>query len=193
MILHHYSMLIHLPPICRDGLSRGDIAHHDSRVLHQAVSLTTQADPDRLRCWGSAPSPQNAAVRYVCRLPDGDAALEPALDTWRRLGVRPAFLKACNPNGQAKWWYFYFGVIPPESFTVELRGRDGYVPVAGPDLARVAAEVGADRDKYDISSPPQAPFLIYCTLKDEADPPARCLLGETHPAERLLAALTPAG
>lgn len=48
--LFHYSPLIHLPPILAEGLYLGEIAHHDQTRALQAVSLTTQADPDRMYC-----------------------------------------------------------------------------------------------------------------------------------------------
>jgi hypothetical protein len=84
--LYHYSPLIHLPPILAEGLRLGEIAHHDLRRCDQAVSLTTQADPDRMWCWGvRGDLAFKAAVRYVCDIAGDDPLLRPAREVWREL------------------------------------------------------------------------------------------------------------
>lgn len=184
--LFHYSGVLHLPPICRDGLSRGEIARHDGKVDGTAVSLTTQTDPARLNCW-AGPQPTKTAVRYTCRIPDGDPKLESALETWRRVGVPAKYVREnLNPHGQAKWWFFYHGIIPPDRFTVELWGKAGYVPVSGPELGRVVAEVATVREKFDFVVPPEMPWALAAVLKDESDESPLWVLDETHPADRYL-------
>lgn len=186
-VLYHYSPLVHLPPIIRVGLAHGEIAHPNPMVRLTAVSLTTQYDPDRLNCWANAgPDPVKTAVWYVCRLPAGDTRLEPARAAWKRLGVSPRAVKGLDPYGQSKWWSFYHGAIPPAWFTVELRGRHGYVPVTGADLASAVAEVAVVRDRFEFVVPPEMPWGLAAVLKDESDQSPLWLLEEGYPADQLL-------
>jgi hypothetical protein len=186
--LYHYSPLLHLPPICCEGLCQGEIAMHTQTVLHTAVSLTTQTDPCRLACWGG-PQPTSTAIRYRCHIPDGDTKLEPARDTWKRLGVPAKYVReGLDPNGQSKWWYFYHGTIPTNRFSVELRGEAGYVLPSTPELTLVVAEVRAVRDKFHFVVPANKPWALNVVLKDKSDESPFWLLDETHPADRYLAA-----
>ncbi|WP_148087658.1 hypothetical protein [Gemmata obscuriglobus] len=163
-------------------MSKGEIATHDLKQTLTAVSLTTQTDPDTLLCW-STRLPVKTAVRYACRIPDGDVRLEPALAAWKRLGVPAKTIRnGLNPAGQAKWWSFFHGVIPPDCFTVELWGRAGYVPLTSPD--KVISEVAAARAKFVFSVPPDMPWALAAERRDEGDASADWLMSETHPADR---------
>ena len=68
-ILYHYSPLIHLPLILREGLTTGEIAQPTllDRKVAKAVSLTSQTDHERLFFWGGTTSLAfKTAVRFVC-------------------------------------------------------------------------------------------------------------------------------
>lgn len=159
----------------------------------QAVSLTTQTDPDRLLCWGNAEEHQKKAVRYVCEIAPGDPLLRPARAVWRELKVMRRFLRLLDPRGQSKWWYFYRGVIPPEKFRVQLRGRDGYVDVPDTEVSRISREVAEVRDKFEFIVPRGRPWELFATLKNPGDESPLWLAHETHPAERYLTASTRPG
>jgi hypothetical protein len=183
-VLYHYSPLMHLPGIMTGGLSRGDIAHPNPTVCRQAVSLTTQTDPDRLACWGNrTPLARKTAVRYVCRLDDGDPMLEPSRQTWKRLGVPPKFMSRLDPLGQSKWWSFYHGTIPPERYTVQLRSVGGYVEPTADQLAAVVRAVAMERDRYESVPHPVCPAVIYYAPKNP-DASDHWLLEELFPADR---------
>jgi len=188
--LYHYSPIAHLPPICREGLSKGDIAHPDLTHNKTAVSLTTQTDPVALACWAK-PQPRKTAVRYTCRIQDGDLRLLPAVLTWRKNKVSPkAIRRNLDPYGQARYWYFFHGVITPDMFTVELRGRCGYVPASGTDLAQVLEEVSAARDRIEFVRPPDRPWELIGKLKKgyEPTPENTWIFSEIYPADRFMAA-----
>jgi len=188
-VLFHYSPLFHLPPILHEGLSQGEIAQPDRTRREQAVSLTTQTDPERLVCWGKPgdEDEQKKAVRYVCDITDGDPLLRPARDVWRELKVPPQFLRALDSQGQSKWWYFYRGVIHRTNFRVQLRGKDGYFDVSDSELDRVRREVATVRGQFEFITPPGRPWELLVTLKNPADETPLWLFHETHPAERYLA------
>lgn len=192
-ILYHYSCLLHLPPILREGLTIGEIAQPElrHRKMANAVSLTSQTDHERLFFWGGSRSKAfKTAVRYVCDIPDGDSKLEPARNTWKRLNVSPKVVKLLDSIGQSKWWFFYHGVIPPERFTVEFWGSKGYVPMTSDQLAPIVAEVTLVRDKFEFLVPPDEPWALDLRLKDESDPSPLWLLQEERPADRFLSLLT---
>jgi len=181
--LYHYSPLVHLAPIVAEGLTIGEIAQPNRYNRESAISLTSQTDPDKLMCWGASFS-MKPAVRYVCRLPDGDKRLEATRDAWKRLNIPKAFRDILDPQGQAKWWWFWHGVIPPDLFTVELRGRDGYKAVEGRDLKRVAGEVAAVRERLRFEPHPDAPSILIIHVKDENDDEALAVLDEVYPADK---------
>lgn len=178
---YHYSPICHLPAVLREGLCKGDVAHHDPRVQHQAVSLTVQADPDRLGDWAT---PFKTGVRYVCRVPADAARLEPQRATWLRLGVSRAFVRRLDPHGHAKWWWHYFGTIPRGQFEVQLRGRAGYVTPTDEELAGVADVVERERAQYEYVSPPDAPYLVFVRPLDASRD--NWLMADHLPADRLL-------
>src|SRR5947208_701604 len=98
-VLFHYSRIGHLPAILTEGLCKGELAGGTARpLLVDVVSLTSQSDPDRLNCWG-APCPEKTAVRFTCRIPDGDPQLEGTRDAWKRLRVPKYRRDACDPHG----------------------------------------------------------------------------------------------
>lgn len=183
-VLYHYSPLMHLPGIMAGGLFRGEIVHTDPTVCRQAVSLTTQTDPERLACWGErTPLAMKTAVRYVCRIDDGDPLLEPSRQTWKRLGVPPSLMRAIDPLGQSKWWSFYHGIITPERFTVQLRSGNGYVEPTAEQLAAVLQAVSIERDHYESVPHPEYPSVIYYAPKDP-NATDYWLLEEVFPADR---------
>ncbi len=186
-ILYHYSCLLHLPPILRDGLTIGEIAQPElrHRKIANAVSLTSQTDHDRLFFWGGTTSiPFKTAVRYVCNIPEGDSNLELARSVWKRLNVSSKVVKKLDSTGQSKWWYFYHGVIPPERFTVELWGRHGFVPATSDQLSRIVTEVDSVRDKFEFIVPPNEPWVLDLRLKDPSDKSPLWVLKEACPADR---------
>jgi hypothetical protein len=192
-ILYHYSCLLHLPPIIRGGLSIGEIAQPQlrHRKMANAVSLTSQTDHDRLFFWGGSTSiPFKTAVRYVCKITEGDSNLEPARNLWKRLSLPSKAIKTFDPNGQSKWWYFYHGVIPPERFTVELWGSKGYVPLTSVQLPRIVSEMDVLRDEFEFIVPPDEPWTLDLKLKDESDKSPLWVLEESCPADRFSPMLT---
>ncbi len=182
--LYHYSPMCFLPTVLREGLWKGDVAHHDIRVQLTAVSLTTQTDPDRLSCWGQRDALSfKTAVRYVCHLRDEDLPkLEAQRETWKRLRFSREYMRSLDPYGQAKWWYHFFGKIPREQFEVQLRGRSGYVTPPEAGLGRVSALVDEEHANYEFLSPLHAPGCMFVRhLSDSQD---QWLFTECYPAER---------
>jgi hypothetical protein len=171
--LLHYSPVGHLPLVLRDGLKGGDVAAVHNKATELAVSLTTQADPLKLGCWGLQANPHffKLAVRYVCRIDAGDPLLEPTRAAWKRLRYPPRACKILDPLGQSKWWYFYHGVIAPDRLTVELRHPGGYYRPTPEELADLAEFVAEERAKFAFEDDPNMPGVVYMKpIADDARP-----------------------
>jgi hypothetical protein len=181
MQLFHYSPLAHLPKILSEGLSKGDIAVPWRNVWQVAVSLTTQSDPDRTAFW-IEPYPFKMAVRYVCEIPSDDPKLEATRETWKRLKVPNNWIRVYDSRGQAKWWYFYHGIIPPELFVVELRSQSGYVRPTPEERANVCMAIEAERQKHTFEADPAQPNLVYM-VPTEPGYHSRLLHEEGFPAD----------
>lgn len=158
-VLYHYSALVLLAPTLRGWLSEGHGTDPNPHFFRQGVRLTPQTDHAALRFWRSHERPQDRAVRYACRIPVEDGRLEPARQAWRRIGVPPSLIRRLDPYGRCELWFHYRVAVPPEQLSIELRGRRGYVPVSGPDLARVAAAAVAAWKTVTVISFPAEPFI----------------------------------
>jgi hypothetical protein len=176
--LYHYSALINLPAILREGLRLGEIAGQFDPGA-QAVSLTTQTDPVGMQLWGME-VPNKTAVRFACAIPDGDARLEATRKAWKRLRVPKGFFKFLDPAAQSRLWYFYHGVIAAERFVVQLRGRGGYVDATAEALAALAEEEA----KFQMVSPPGRPWVLEVSANDPAYADYWYFTDE-YPADRL--------
>jgi hypothetical protein len=119
----------------------------------------------------------------VCLIFDGDDRLEPARTAWKRLGVDKECARLLDPHGQAKWWYFFRGKIPPERFQVQFRGRAGYVDVSPEAMARILPVLDVERAKYEICTPLHEPGVLAIGSKDPTYNDL-WLLFESFPAER---------
>lgn len=136
--------------------------------------------PNTLLCW-SSPQPRKTAIRFVCQIEDNDTKLEPALDSWKRLEVPARIVRAFNPHGQAKWWYHYLGSIAPTSFKVELRAKDGYIPLTEPD--KLIAEINAEREHFEFFVPPDMPWAMAVRTKNDEER-SSWIFEEVFPGER---------
>jgi hypothetical protein len=98
-LLYHYSPLLHLEAILREGLRLGEIAG-DPDPSAQAVSLTTQADPVGMHLWGQE-IPFETAFRPRPPAHDhGSWSARPAVtraDSRRRRSGRPRCRRAHSP------------------------------------------------------------------------------------------------
>jgi hypothetical protein len=102
------------------------------------------------------------------------------------LRVKPRFLKALDPYGQAKWWSIYRSVIPPDRFRVRFEACDGYIDLLERELTRVRRAVAEVRERFEFVEPKDTPRDRLVRLKVPSDPSPLWLLTEADPADRYL-------
>jgi hypothetical protein len=142
MIFHHFTAVEYLDRIFREGLRKGDVPLTATEGIN-AVWLTTDRRPDghglttghglsaeerdvwsqlfgkRLR--PGARYPNKRAVRITVKLRRENRNLK-HWPTWARKRLQPAWYQdliraSGGPPKQARTWWLYFDVIPPEWFT----------------------------------------------------------------------------
>jgi hypothetical protein len=119
MRLYHYTALLYLPDIMREGLTRGEVPLDLRGVLTGTSpshpNLTGSANPagqDRAR--GSALD--KTKVRITVDVPDGDPLLVRWLDLCRQHRTPRDLIRRLDRHGQGKFWWIYRGVIAPDWF-----------------------------------------------------------------------------
>ncbi len=121
MILYHFTALINLPAIVRNGLTDGRLPVDRRHGFIRAVALTT--DPNhRRQHWLTDTGFDRTRVRLTCDV-----------DAW---SVRQIYERYPTPvrvqrqlvpyDVRGKW--FFVDAVPPERLTVEIR-HDEYEPV----------------------------------------------------------------
>lgn len=144
--LYHFTSLLHLPRILQEGISRGEVPISPDERLN-APNLTTNGNPSAHR-WAAGSGTDKTKVRLTVHVPEGDGRLEPWKDVCRRLRVERWWQRRLDPTGQARFWFIYWGVIPPEWIKlVELRRDEGYVPCPPDELRDLLAAVEAEHQK----------------------------------------------
>jgi hypothetical protein len=147
--LYHFTCLLHLPRILRDGINQGQVPISPQMILN-APNLTTSGSPSAQR-WAAGGCTDKTKVRLTVSIPGGDERLEPWRDVCRRFRVEKQWQRRLDPTGQGKFWHIYWGVVPPEWIeAVELRDGDAYAPCTGDELRDVLAAVEAERGKLVI-------------------------------------------
>jgi hypothetical protein len=136
MRLYHFTCLLHLPPILREGITMGEVPIPVSTDrFPSAPNLTTNPSPDA-QLWMCNGKFNKLRVRLTVDVPDGDGKLQSWTDTSKQHNIPRSWSRRLDPTGQRKFWYIYWGVVPTAWITsVEVRDRLGYVPVAGDVLA----------------------------------------------------------
>jgi len=107
--------------------------------------------------------------------------LNPLWPSWKRLEVRPPFVKVFNRDGQAKWWYHYLGSIAPTSFKVELRAKGGYIPLTEPD--KLIGAINSELEHFEFFNPTGMPWALAVRTK-KGEERSSWIFDEIFPGER---------
>jgi hypothetical protein len=151
MRLYHFTCLFWLPPIMRVGLINGEAPLSGDDWL-QAVNLTSNPSAEAQH-WCRGTPVDKTKVRLTVHLPEGDARLERFRDACKRLGVRKDFQKRLDAYGQGKFWFYWWGTVPPEWIeSVEVRAPDGtYAPCQGEGLQDLLRTVEEEWGKFEVT------------------------------------------
>src|SRR5947209_527584 len=112
-LLYHFTCLLHLPCILREGISRGEVPLSGQEV-RQAPSLTSDPSPLALE-WCALGSTDKTRVRLAVRVPAGDGRLQSWEEVCRQFGVGREWQRQLDTTGKrGKSWFVYWGVLPRE-------------------------------------------------------------------------------
>src|SRR5262245_26233803 len=115
-MLYHFTCLLNLPSILRDGISKGEVpvGHYDIR---QAPNLTTNPNGEAVHYLSAVTD--KTKVRLTVSIPAGDNSLESWSPVCAREKTAPAYRRKLQQGarGQTKFYYVYWGVVPPDWFT----------------------------------------------------------------------------
>lgn len=166
MRLYHYTCLFHLPPILQEGLKDGEIP---VSATESAVGPNLTGSLNSLLQHWAVGLLDKTKVRITVEVDEAD----PKLKKWKSLvkGSRQ-WIKALDPYGQGKFWWVYFGIIPPSSFrTIELAAENGtYRVIEGEDLRDLIDIIVEEREKFILSETPHPVYpdrkVVSCHLRE---------------------------
>ncbi|QDT55504.1 hypothetical protein Pan44_35480 [Caulifigura coniformis] len=146
MILYHFTALINLPPIIRNGITDGRLPVHRRHGFIRCASLTTEPD-HRRQSWYTDTGFDRTRVRLTCDV-----------DAW---SVRQIYQRYPTPvriqrqlvpwEMRGKW--FFAASVPPEKLTVEIR-HDDYEPVPPDELAGLIHDIDLERQNFRFEAGP---------------------------------------
>src|SRR5262249_46332243 len=120
--MFHFTGLISLPQILREGISKGEVPISPTD-LRLAPNLTTSHRAES-QFWTCGSVVDKTKARLAVDIPDGDQRLEAWPALIRRCNGPKWYHRRLDPRGQGKFWFVFWGVIPPEWIgAVELRGQ----------------------------------------------------------------------
>lgn len=138
--LYHYTALLNLPSILREGITKGEVPVSPRRVMN-APNLTACRDGSK-QSWVNGSVVDKRKVRLTVSVPGGDANLEPWPITCARLSIAPRWRRVLDPEGHGKNWRIYWGVVPPAWIAaVEILGPAGYAACSGAELREKVAAI----------------------------------------------------
>jgi hypothetical protein len=133
MKLFHFTALYHLPPIARDGLSKGEIPVNEGKNAH-GPNFTTNPKGSVQGHWATGAISDKTKIRIAVDIAESD----PKLIHWKTKGWKGSrsHLRLLDSFGQGKFWYVYVdGVVPPPFLEIAIRETaDVYRPLEGREL-----------------------------------------------------------
>ncbi len=147
MTFYHFTCLFHLPSILKSGLTMGEVPIEASPTPN-AVNLTTNQNPDA-QFWKRGSAMDKTKVRLTVQIPHDDASLMSSNNFCKQRGVSKQWQRAIDPYGQSKFWYLYFGPIPPTRIEkVEIMENGEYVLKCGTELNDAIASIETESQKF---------------------------------------------
>jgi hypothetical protein len=119
--LYHFTGLVHLSAIMREGLRKGEVPIRPRGDVPQAVNLTALPERSSQTGWGGGCGFDKTALRITVEL--HPQKIESFKEVRARFKIPSGYAKLLNKGGGADPYnhFFYFGVIPPSDFlSVEL-------------------------------------------------------------------------
>lgn len=161
MKLFHYTALLYLPSIIREGINRGEVPiPRDIRTLvDNAANLTTNPnDADQTRIWAEGRL-DKTKIRITVDVDQSE------LVTFRQLRERydltAKWWKHVAPIEERKHWFYAFGGVQPAQFcSIKLRTDAAYKLLDDDALSNLISRITAERERALVLTPKPNSTLV---------------------------------
>ena len=150
MQLFHFTNLMRLPSILRDGINKGEIPISPTLAYNQlpnAANLTTNGNPADQIVWANSNNPTNKlAIRLTVEVPDADLTSFRAVK--EKYQIRSSWLKIIAPYEHRRHWYFAMnGVKPHQIEKVEVLENGQYRQLSHAEVQDLVAMIDAEANE----------------------------------------------
>ncbi|MAX35777.1 MAG: hypothetical protein CME33_04315 [Gimesia sp.] len=160
MLLYHFTSLLHLPQIMREGLSRGEvpIGPYAYRFIPQAVNLTKDGTARGNSDWNKSNYLDKTRVRILVDLPNEH--LMSFRQMRKKFQVKRSWVRKMAPNQEHRNWYFAFDGVPTDQIQkveIAFKQPGRYEEVSEERLAQIQKTVEAERASLPIVETSEGP------------------------------------
>ena len=147
MRLYHFTALMHLPAILREGLRIGMVPINPTVSVAQinAPNLTTNPDPAAQSCWCGGGIVNKTKIRMTVEVPDDK--LTSFRQIMQKYKMRNSWVKLLDPYYERPHWYFAFDGVPVEHITkIEILEGRAYRELPSDELQALSARIDRERE-----------------------------------------------
>jgi len=147
MRLYHFTCLLHLPWIMKQGITKGEVPTGPIpyRLRPQAANLTRDPDLNHQSTWILDNHADKTKIRITVEVPD--TSVTSFRDMRERYRIKSSYLKKLDPTYQRPNWFFAFGGVSPDQFlAVEIREGRTYRTLSDDELRSLVARIEEERD-----------------------------------------------
>ena len=138
MRLYHFTCLVHMAKILREGLTCGTLAG----CPLTGPNFTASPDPE-VQTWRHGCCLDKVKVRMTVDVPTD--RLRNQLDLWKQYGVTSRGRNYLDPRGQAKRRFLYHGRVPAQNIAlVEILEGGAYRTLDGEERAELCDRIDAE-------------------------------------------------
>ena len=145
MLIYHFTCLVNLPEVIREGITKGEIptAKTPYGDRPQAANLTTNPKREDQDLWNTG-RVDKTRIRLTMDLPDSD--LTSFREVKERFKITSTWLKRLAPYHARQHWYFAFGGVRPDHITLVEKWDDGKYS-AVENLPELVQQVENERER----------------------------------------------
>jgi len=137
--LYHFTALMHLPAILREGIRRGEVPvtpYTPPAKLH-AANLTTNPNPTDQRCWCRGIL-NKTKIRLTVEVHSDK--LTSFRQVQKKYRMRSKWVKALDPSYERRHWFFAFGGVSVQQIAKVEIFDDGVYRELAPDELRALVD-----------------------------------------------------
>jgi hypothetical protein len=145
--LYHFTNLMNLPAILREGILRGEVpvTPYTSIAQLNAPNLTANPNPADQRCWCRGAT-NKTKIRLTVEIPNDK--LTSFRQVQKKYRMKSGWVKALDPSYERRHWFFAFGGVPVQQITkVEILDNGAYRELAPEELCALVAGIEQEREK----------------------------------------------